>query len=107
MTEERIKLAEAMNVFDFAFNRERCPDDWTDDQVWEMCRFNPFQDANDTEALIRWLNGQGFEPRINFWVSHAEVRLDHNGHPDGPKIHRWDGQNWKTGVCELALKVIQ
>ena len=64
---------------------------------------DPENDANDCEALIRWLEkshlvwitinfGCGQQTAIHAWNDDVEFK--------------WSGDNWKQGVCELALKVI-
>ncbi len=66
---------------------------------------DPDTDANDCEALIRWLNEQGFAViRGQYADGLGHVHL--LGH--GVEL-RWKGKNEdnKKGVCELALKVIE
>jgi len=70
----------------------------------EPYSFNPYEDANDCNALIKHLNGLGIS---------VELHLDNNGYvvvfgyknPD--PFFNYEGDNWMHGVCELALKVIE
>lgn len=74
---------------------------------------DPFTDANDCDALIKHLNGLGWD--INIWFSgnadshrsnvSCRVRARFR---DGSK-DRYDipCDNWMRGVCELALKVLE
>ncbi len=61
---------------------------------------SPDTDANDTEAVIRWLNEQDRHVKIVTTRHGAAVMV---GRLSGGL---WEGDNWKIGVCELALKVI-
>ena len=54
---DRIQLAEVLGKFNFEWNRDRCPEDWDDEQVQKLCRFDPFTDANDDYAVLEWVRG--------------------------------------------------
>ncbi|KKN66729.1 hypothetical protein LCGC14_0468400 [marine sediment metagenome] len=92
MNEEgRILLAEAMGgpIWEAYINPGKHPEN--------VNLPDPFTDANDCEALIRWLNERGH---------HLEIRFYANGDSDvtiGLPKRIWVGANWKQGVCELAL----
>ena len=65
---------------------------------------NPFKYAGACEVLIRWLNEQGYVVTIIHYANdHSEVSIEK--HPEGLPIE-WEGDDWKQGVCELSLKVI-
>ena len=84
--------------------------------------FNPYEDANDCEALISKLTSMGWNVEIYHGTYTQDVRdedPDHiyiNGYRvfvhiwniDTEEHHRkdMDQDSWKQGVCELALKVI-
>lgn len=72
---------------------------------------DPEHDANDCEALIKHLNCRGWDVDI-WWSGNSEPRCNvacrvKARFRDGSK-ERYDipCDNWKQGVCELALKVI-
>jgi len=102
---DRIKLAEAM-----------CPDKkWcvgyplgfidSDNEKHHLAP-DPFTDANDCEALIRFLNEQSFTVDMSIGIENADW-VEIWPLADGkPGTQYWDGDDWKQGVCELALKVL-
>ena len=117
MTDQRIKLAEFVG-------REACPnrgcdnagsiavqtgyDEWEQEQCeWCYCHpdsqfsFNPRNDANDCEALIRKLNEAGWTFYIKLEPEGHAIALWHRESPR----HEWQGDDWKHGVCDLAEKV--
>ena len=65
---------------------------------------DPENGANDCHALIKYLNGLGYEPKCEWRKSRngafVEIRR-------GEYYDAWQGKNWMHGVCELALKVIE
>lgn len=75
---------------------------------------DPFTDANDCEALIRHLNGQKYD--VEIW--HSGNGPEHGGRCNvscrvkvsptvGPYMREGLAcDDWKQGVCELALKVL-
>ena len=70
-------------------DRAQCPD--------------PENNANDCEALIRWL-----ETAYLIWITirfgcnqQASINMNND-----ECEHYWSGDNWKQGVCELALKLL-
>ena len=65
--------------------------------------FDPFTDANDCEALIVFLNEQGWEIEIDFNIGAQGVVMWR----EDKSLDCYAGNNWKQGVCELALKVIK
>jgi len=103
---DRIRLAEAMGW-------KQHPDGW-----WSTPRKNgvqthglddspdPFTDANDTETLIRWLNERGYQLLVNHHWSGRNGASLYNTSNGGNFCEHWRGDDWKQGVCELALKVI-
>jgi hypothetical protein len=61
----------------------------------------PHTDANDCDALIRALNEAGIAVSITHYTNGvSNVLLGHF------KAGHWNGDDYKQGVCELALKVI-
>lgn len=116
----RIRLAEAMGW-------QKHPD-----EHWWICPNtgysatppglpDPKNNANDCEALIRWLNTQGLQILIDFAFDVVGPKspehdlgdisaLDHVAMFDVSSrewTHHWEGDNWKQGVCELACKVLE
>lgn len=71
---------------------------------------DPFTDANDCEALIQWLNGLGYAVDITIMSSGDTLLISRSvGNADvgySVDTERWKGDDWKQGVCELALKVL-
>lgn len=69
---------------------------------------NPFEDANDCEDVIRWLGKRGIGVDIyrRPWMEQESVTIYIQGEPIAWKEKRWQGEDWKQGVCELALKVL-
>lgn len=63
--------------------------------------FNPFTDANDCEAVIRKLNELGHPVTVRHGPQFRMVQIVIFG-----KLKKWVGDDWKEGVCKLALKVI-
>lgn len=65
--------------------------------------FQPTEDANDTEAVIRWLwREHGIMIKVCFAEFHAVEDLTNVQ----SLIDTGPIDNWKAGVCELALKII-
>lgn len=74
--------------------------------------FDPFTDANDCNALIIHLLKLGYfiEIKLNpddvaakaSWMR-AEIEASD---PNANGCFNWTGDDWKQGVCELALKVL-
>ncbi len=115
---DRIKLAEAMGWYritdpDEFVKQWKIPATHFSDGAWVSpdhrnltaeLPFDPENDANDCNALIKHLNGLEWHVEIIHYASdHAEVSIEQ--HPDGLPVD-WEGDNWMHGVCELALKVI-
>ena len=68
--------------------------------------FDPFTDANDCEALIKFLYP---EWTVKVVMGDADsVHLYRRKGAGLPKEVYWQGHknDWKQGVCELALKVL-
>ena len=64
---------------------------------------DPFRDANDCEALIRFLVSKKYYIGIQYSYdspTYVEIFRHDTLRED------WEGDDWKAGVCELALKVI-
>ncbi len=103
--QDRIRLAEAMGWENPHKWRWQKPD--ADDYRNEPP--DPFTDANDCEALIQWLNEQGYGLTIEPWANGHSVAIYSNTqtmNEDTEFVASWAGDDWKQGVCELALKVI-
>jgi len=104
--QDRIKLAEAMGWKPLGgeWDKKGDPPAWEGPDIigafYDLP--DPFTDANDCEALIRWLNEQGYQVQVIFgfgvsdqvWIGHNKIQI-------GEVI-----SDWMHGVCELALKVI-
>ena len=95
----RIKLAEAIGgpIWEAYINPGKHP------ECVELP--DPYTDANDCEALIRWL-----ERAHLIWLTvgfgcgqQADIDAYYD---DGDSEFHWAGDDWKQGVCKLALKVI-
>ena len=105
--DDRIKLAEAMG--------------WKpipDDPGWWLCPENgvgyeadelpdPFTDANDTEALIDHVS-EHYSVIVHFKSDRHPAYVDFYRSNDtlNHPTHKWYGDDWKKGVCELVLKVL-
>lgn len=112
MNEARIKLAEAMGwVREQSIGRPPgncwCPPN-LQYRIWynEPDLPDPYTDANDCEAVIKFLNNRnpGCAISIEHYADgHAtiDVWTDNQLASD-----TWFGDDWKQGVCELALKVL-
>ena len=104
--EKCIKLALVMGwthvpaVGPYAFIRWKVKDGEDIGLMNNIQPFDPFTDANDCNALIRFLQSKEYEPTIAFRIGYDVVTMH-----DRPKILSWQGDNWMHGVCELALKV--
>lgn len=64
---------------------------------------DPFTDANDCEVLIRHLDSLGWCVTIHWLDGVALVSAWHKARAIEPI--RYD--DWKQGVCELALEVLE
>lgn len=121
---DRIKLAEAMGWRRMTAppTKERSGQYIENDPVWIPPETDqeplpnyldleelpdPENDANDCSALIKYLNGFGYEVHV-MWPDTARDDLTYTvelyNHPK--KTEKWSGDNWMQGVAELALKVI-
>ena len=104
----RVKLAEAMG-----WHKATSLDIWCrpEDQKRQGKNYtngelpDPYTDANDCEALIWWL-----ERAHLIWLTvgfgcgqQADIDAYYD---DGDSEFHWAGDDWKQGVCELALKVL-
>ena len=105
---DRIRLAEAMGWKPLA-------GEWdlkSDPKAWEGPDIignyddlpDPFTDANDCDALIKHLESKGIEVSVEFGIAEDYVVIRRM--PADPDLIIWRGDNWKQGVCELALKVL-
>ena len=104
--ELRIQLARKMGL--------QYKDDFND-WHWERDRdrsFDPENDANDADRVINWLRDfrstsipHGYCTLI---TAGRGVRVDLLEIGDGPGLtgKYYEGDNWKRGVCELALEVV-
>ena len=101
------KLATAMGYvkisnYTGSFADQQGTEHWTHPDGYAVFEVpDPENDANDCEVLIRFLQNKKYEPTIAFRIGYDVVTMH-----DSPKILSWQGDNWKQGVCELALKVI-
>ena len=59
--------------------------------------FNPYKDANDTEAVIAWLNERNNVVHTSVAAHLSVVTIEGK---------QWSGKDWKEGVCVLALEVL-
>ena len=105
--QDRIKQAEAMNLLPDHFHGWGEYKDALEKYDGEVLRIllalipDPENDANDCEALIQWLTEQQYCLTVDFWMGIVQ-------------LHTWneqlvitsEGKDWKQGVCELALKVL-
>ena len=68
----------------------------------------PFTDANDCEALIKFMHSE-HGVLFTIWYPMAEDQTAVDCSRDGYVLDRtkWQGDDWKQGVCELALKVLE
>ena len=110
-TEKRIRLAKAMGwhksvSLQGGFQGKGEPKfqtDWFDaNNNFQERLPDPWHSAEDCEALIRWLNE---------YKNIGVVVMLAGGTGTKDVVHvgrnKWLGDDWKTGVCELALKVIE
>ena len=109
---DRIKLAEAMGWEWKASTAEgtEMVGRWYKDHSahgnwvpYEATPIDPFTDANDCEALIKWLTEQGYTVVIQIWDTEALVDLETI---DNRPNLKGNCDDYKQGVCELALKVL-
>lgn len=106
---DRIKLAEAMgwvSKTDSVTGRVN----WyrpgaTSAEIWGELTFDPEHDANDCEALILKLAKDGTLVIIGHNTAGSFVEMTPETRNRADTI-TWSGHNYKQGVCELALKVL-
>jgi len=115
MNEARIKLAEAMGWRHSTYDSPSFVN--ADVMVQKPCWYSPdhgvpqikipdpFTDANDCEALIKHLESKGIEVTVEFDITEDYVVIRRI--PADPNLLIWKGDDWKQGVCELALKVLE
>ena len=102
---DRIKLAEAMGWKQMVST----PGNWYPPGLPPQANAlghtlpDPFTDANDCEALIKWLTEQGYTVVIQIWDTEALVDLETI---DNRPNLKGNCDDYKQGVCELALKVL-
>ena len=70
--------------------------------VGQLLPPNPLTDANDCEALIKHLNSKGWEVEVDFNIGAQGVIM----WCDDKSQDHYAGQDWKQGVVELAIKVL-
>lgn len=99
---DRIRLAEAMGVpeWEAYCHPAKNPGNVT--------LPDPFTDANDCEAVIRFM-AEKYGVVFTVWYPCADAQTAVDCSRDGYVLDRlkWQGKDWKQGVCELALKVIK
>lgn len=64
---------------------------------------DPYTNAKDCEALIKHLNGKGYDVILGI---NSNNRHDVDLHKETKWLCHWQGDDWKQGVCDLALKVL-
>ena len=111
MTDQRIKLAEfvgwkrheadggVVGIYDYWESPEGETHGMT---TFQGPKFNPRNDANDCEALIRKLNEAGHDVVVHHNNEDRQWVWFHT--PDNRIT--WKGDDWKQGVCDLAEKII-
>ena len=88
------------------------PDGWwlSPDGGWSVTLdFDPYEDANDCEALIERLRYCGHEVEFRFKEhsrDFAGVVFIHIWNLDTEMHERGDYDNWKQGIAELTLRII-
>ena len=112
--ENRIKLAEAM--FDGIVIGKNRNAMWQVDNEGKAILGsirpipNPYESDADCMALVRWLNEQGYRVRIDWRrpkVCFIEIQRDGTTNwKFGAYYDAVERDDYKQGVCELALKVI-
>ncbi len=117
----RIKLAKAMGWAEAAHPQNKNYRRWIDPtnngrKVSDQQLPDPFTDANDCEAVMDRFRQKGYGWTIESWPDGDSVSLYRMIAKDvavGDFIDHWEGgvsstgrDNWKRGVCELTLKVI-
>lgn len=68
--------------------------------------FDPFTDANDCETLTQYLNGVGWDVIVTHYANGAVTVNLHDPLGGLPSPEHYYGDDYKQGVCELALKVL-
>ena len=105
-SEKRIKLAKAIGWKQeehFGATRWIRPENKGTDGFLDLS-FDPYTNANDCNALIKHLNGLGYDVQI--LRNHREADVVRTIRTKDWDCEEWEGDNWMHGVCELALKVI-
>ena len=109
--QDRIKIAEAMELLPDDFQGWGEYKDAIEKYDGEVLKIllalipDPFTDANDCEAVISWLNENGYAIARGQYVNgRGHVHL----FGDRLKL-RWKGKNEDngSGVCKLALRLIR
>ncbi len=110
---EQIKLAEALGWTPLTGKRVGWwmpPGVPESTQCWVSANElpDPETDANDCEALIQWLTecDSGYQVEVTFNFSSIGHFVKLRSVAAGT-VGEWQGEDWKQGVCELALKVIE
>lgn len=117
---DRIKLAEALGWHSIRDHGDRDivglsagyqAEDTTrrdpSDYYWKSAQRlpDPFTDANDCEALIKHLNSKLWTVSVFFGLAgNFEVSVVSGNR--GEYCHEIQCDDWKQGVCELALKFL-
>ena len=118
MDAKRTKLAKAVGwvwhqptdndkkLFDNGLGRWEFKGMFRDWSTKEELPFNPLTDANDCEALIKHLNAEGYsiDIKISTGSIGSFITLRHIA---AGTVGKWQGDDWKQGVCELALRVLE
>jgi hypothetical protein len=71
----------------------------------DVLTFEPHTSADDCDAVTRKLNELGWKVNVNQESGGHCVKVWRFKNPDTRELV-WEGDDYKHGVCELALKII-
>lgn len=105
---DQITLAKAMGWSEITISKTNKA--WTHPDVHRIVHVSdlpdPFTDANDCEAVIRFM-AEKHDVIFTIWYPCADQTsacCSRDGY--ATDTFHWHGEDWKQGVCELALKVL-